>query len=218
MLALPFRSAALALAVVTALTAAEPAATPAAPPAPPTTEALIRARQADRIKGKAGATAPKSALSPTAAPVNLPAPTAAQLAAAAAAAPAPASSSPADLARARTETPELLPKVEVRRGRTTAIEREVFEQERDIAREKTNAKSSDADRALNDTKRSFSLFGGQTTGHRETVAKERVGLMEAERDIMEAIAYAKTPSEKAALRKELNELKALRRDLESALR
>jgi len=216
MLALPFRSAALVLAVVTTLTAAEPAPPPAAPPAPPTTEALIRARQAERIKGKAGATAPKPALSPTAAPVNLPAPTAAQLAAAAAAAPAP--SSPADLARSRTETPELLPKVEVRRGRATAIEREVFEQERDIAREKANAKSSDADRALNDTKRSFSLFGGQTTKHRETVAKERVSLMESERDVMEAIAYAKTPAEKDALRKELNELKALRRDLESGLR
>lgn len=217
MLALPFRSVALALAVVTAITAAEPAATPTpAPAAPPTTEALIRARQAERIKGKAGATAPKSALSPTAAPVNLPAPTAAQLAAAAAAAPAP--STPADLAQSRTETPELLPKVEVRRGRATAIEREVFEQERDIAREKANAKSSDADRALNDTKRSFSLFGGQTTKQRETVAKERVSLMEAERDLMEAIAYAKTPAEKDALRKELNELKALRRDLESALR
>ncbi len=219
MLALPFRSAALALAVVTAITAAEPAATPApAPAAPPTTEALIRARQAERIKGKVGVTSPRPALSPTAAPVNLPAPTAAQLAAAAAAATAPAPSTPADLAQSRTETPELLPKVEVRRGRATAIEREVFEQERDIAREKANAKSSDADRALNDTKRSFSLFGGQTTKQRETVAKERVSLMEAERDLMEAIAYAKTPAEKDALRKELNELKALRRDLESALR
>jgi hypothetical protein len=39
-----------------------------------------------------------------------------------------------------------------------------------------------------------------------------------ERDLMEAIAYAKTKEEKEALRKELNEIKALRRDLETALR
>jgi hypothetical protein len=42
--------------------------------------------------------------------------------------------------------------------------------------------------------------------------------MESERDILEAIAYAKTKEQKDALRKELEQIRSLRRDLESALR
>ena len=112
-----------------------------------------------------------------------------------------------------------MPKVEVRRSRATEIELEVFKQEKEIERERAKIKSTDTDRALNQTSsKSLSIFGGQTTTQRESVAKERVSLMESERDLMEAIAYAKTKEEKEALRKELNEIKALRRDLESALR
>ncbi len=183
-----------------------PAPAPAAAPAPaPTvvTEAMIRARQAERIKAKASpkpAEAPLPLKSETGAPAHLPAPTA------------------AELARLKTETPDVLPKVEVRRSRATEIELEVFKQEKEIAREKVKTKSSDTDRALNGSPKVLKIFGGQSTTQRETVAKERVSLMESERDLMEAIAYAKTKEEKDALRKELNEIKALRRDLESALR
>ena len=42
--------------------------------------------------------------------------------------------------------------------------------------------------------------------------------MESERDILEAIAYAKTKAEKDELRKELDQIRALRRDLEAAAR
>jgi len=42
--------------------------------------------------------------------------------------------------------------------------------------------------------------------------------MESERDILEAIAYAKTKEQKDELRKELEQIRSLRRDLESALR
>lgn len=216
--------------LVVSLTAAAFAAdaAPAAPvtpepaPAKPVTEEMIRARLAEHIKTKTAAkqaakTAPAPAtISTIAAPVATPG----------AAAAAPAELTPAattaekEMAAAKTDPAAMLPKVEVRRTRTTEIEKEVFQQERDIAREKLKTKSSDADRALNGTGKSktLSIFGGETTKQRETVASERVSLMESERDIMEAIAYAKTKEEKDALRKELNELKALRRDLESALR
>ena len=42
--------------------------------------------------------------------------------------------------------------------------------------------------------------------------------MEAEKDLIEAIARAKTKDEKHALQKQLDELKAVRRELEKTLR
>ena len=42
--------------------------------------------------------------------------------------------------------------------------------------------------------------------------------MEAEKDMMEAIARAKTKEEKAMLQKQLDELKKIRRDLEKSMR
>jgi hypothetical protein len=177
-------------------------------PAKPVTEEMIRARLAEHIKTKAAA---KQTATTTPAP-NTPSDTAATT--------SPATIAEKEMAAAKTDPAAMLPKVEVRRTRTSEIEKEVFQQEKDIAREKLKTKSTDADRALNGTGKSkaLSIFGGETTKQRETVASERVSLMESERDIMEAIAYAKTKEEKDALRKELNELKALRRDLESALR
>lgn len=194
-----------------------PAPAPAAPAvaAPPVTEAMIRARRAEHLKAK---------LPPKPAPAkDAPAPLPAALAANPANAAAPATAdtkpdNPSDLTKSKSEPAEVLPKVEVRRTRVTEIEREVFEQERNIAREKTKTKSSELDRALNDPKKSFSLFGGESTTQRENMAKERVSLMESERDILEAIAYAKTKVEKDELRKELDQIRALRRDLETAVR
>jgi hypothetical protein len=42
--------------------------------------------------------------------------------------------------------------------------------------------------------------------------------MEAEKDLIEAIAHAKTKAEKQELQKQLDELKAVRRELEKTLR
>lgn len=197
--------------------AATPAQNPAAPAvsAPPVTEAMIRARRAEHLKAKLP---PKPGAAKDE-PATLPAALAANPANATAPAPADTKAeNPADLTKSKAEPAEVLPKVEVRRTRVTEIEREVFEQERDIAREKQKTKSSELDRALNDPKKSFSLFGGESTKQRETMAKERVSLMESERDILEAIAYAKTKAEKDELRKELDQIRALRRDLEAAAR
>ena len=197
-------------------TASSPATTPAQAPAPAVTEAMIRARRAEHLKAKVVA----KPITETAAPrTDLPAALSANGTAPTAAAPADTKAeNPNDLAKSKSEAADVLPKVEVRRGRVTEIEREVFEQERDIAREKQKTKSTDLDRALNEPSKALKIFGGESTKQRETVAKERVSLMESERDILEAIAYAKTKEQKDELRKELEQIRSLRRDLESALR
>lgn len=121
---------------------------------------------------------------------------------------------------ARKEQPTVLPKVEVKKGRITELDRQLAKQEQDIAREKKNLKSSEVDNALNDAKlaRPLAIFGGDSTQFRKGVASERVELMEAEKDLLEAIAHAKTKEEKAALKKQLDDLKTMRRELDRAMR
>ncbi len=114
----------------------------------------------------------------------------------------------------------LLPRVEVRQGRITELDLQVRQQEREIAREMKNTKSTDLDKALNNPEIShaLSIFGGTSNEFRESVAKERISLMEAERDLMEEIAHAKTKEEKQELQSQLDDLKAIRRDLEKTMR
>lgn len=114
--------------------------------------------------------------------------------------------------------PALLPKVEVNRTKPTEYGRMMFEQEKEIAREKQLTKSSELDKALNGSKVSLPIFGGQTTASRESVASERVSLMEAEKDLIEEIARTKDKKEKAKLEKELAEIKKMRRELEHSIR
>jgi hypothetical protein len=116
------------------------------------------------------------------------------------------------------ETPSVLPKVEVKRGKPTELGRMMFEQEKAIEREKQNTKSTELDKALNGDKVSLPIFGGQTKASRESIASERVSLMEAERDLIEEIAHANTKAQKDKLTQELNELKKIRRDLEQSIR
>lgn len=203
-------------AAATTTSAPAPITSPVHAPAPAVTEAMIRARRAEHLKAKVVA----KPITETAAPrTDLPAALSANGTDAAPTSPVDTKAeNPNDLAKSKSETADVLPKVEVRRGRVTEIEREVFEQERDIAREKQKTKSTDLDRALNEPNKALKIFGGESTKQRETVAKERVSLMESERDILEAIAYAKTKEQKDELRKELEQIRSLRRDLESALR
>lgn len=127
----------------------------------------------------------------------------------------PAATSPAPKAG---DTPAaVLPKVEVNRTKPTEAGRMMYEQEKEIAREKKLTKSSELDKALNNSKVSLPIFGGQTTASRESVASERVSLMEEERDLIEEIAHAKTKEQKAELTKQLNEIKKIRRELEQAI-
>lgn len=116
--------------------------------------------------------------------------------------------------------PTVLPKVEVRNSRITELDQQIAKQEREIARQKENTKSTETDKALNDPKISklLSIFGGESSKHREAIAQERVSLMEAEKDILEAMKTARTREERAELQKQLDELKAYRRELEKSLR
>jgi len=118
------------------------------------------------------------------------------------------------------EAPTVLPQVEVRRDRITVLDREIALLEKEIAREKKHTKQSEADKALNDPKlaKKLSILGGESSSHRAAIAAERVGLMEAERDLLEAMKFSKTKEEKAALQKEVDGLRGLRRDLEKSLR
>jgi hypothetical protein len=116
--------------------------------------------------------------------------------------------------------PTILPRVEVKKSRITELDQKLAKQEQDIARERKNLKSSEVDTALNDAKiaRPLSIFGGESAQFRQRVASERVELMEAEKDLIEGIAHAKTKAQKQELQKQLDELKAVRRELEKSLR
>ena len=134
-----------------------------------------------------------------------------------------AASSAATTASAKKQAEEpaaVLPPVEVRKGRITKLDQELAQQEQAIAREKKNTKISDVDKALNDSKiaKPLAIFGGESSQFRQRVASERVELMEDEKDLIEAIAHAKTKDEKAALQKQLDILRAQRRELDKALR
>ena len=123
-------------------------------------------------------------------------------------------------AKAKAEPATVLPKVEVNRSRINEIDRQIYEQEKDIAHEKEHTKPTEIDKALNDPKisKALSVFGGESSSQRATVAGERVKIMEEEKDLLEAMKTAKTKDEKAELQKELDELRAYRRELEKSLR
>lgn len=113
-----------------------------------------------------------------------------------------------------------LPGVEVRGQRITEIDIKIRKLEKDIAREKKKIKSTDLDKSLNDPAltKSFSLFGGKSTAQRESVAADRVNLMEAERDLLENMKQARTPAEIEMLQQKINDLRELRRNLDTLYR
>lgn len=175
---------------------AETTATSAAKPEPTAAEkaaleARIRARLAQR------------ALEKTTEP-NLPV----QIAPAAAVSPAPA------------EAVTTLPGVEVKGHRITEIDIKIRKLEKDIAREKKKIKSTDLDKSLNDPAltKSLSIFGGKSTEQRESVSADRVNLMEAERDLLENMKQARTQAEVDMLQQKINDLRELRRNLDTLYR
>lgn len=187
----------------------EPAATPKT-----NMREVLRARMAEDAKKK------------TTAPVPTPAPAKSdqeEKAPTATANPTPPTSEAAKAAAAKATAQQpatVLPKVEVKKDRITVLDQKLAKQEEDIAREKKNTKPSEVDLALNDSKiaKPLSIFGGESAQFRKRVSSERVELMEAEKDIIEAIARAKTKKEKEELQKQLDELRSVRRELEKSLR
>lgn len=136
--------------------------------------------------------------------------------------PAPAAaeknSEPSPEKNASPDPTIVMPKIDVNRGKIHPLARELFEKEREIAREKELTKPSELDKALNNPKVSVPLFGGQSTASRASIASERTALLEAEADLIEEIGRARTKEQKAELRKQLDELKKVRRELEHAIR
>jgi hypothetical protein len=196
-------------------------------PAPaPTMSDLLRARIAAEARKQAAnpppvpAKAPAPAATPTEKPSPVGTPSAPVAAPTAAVPKEPEHEAAADAAKAAKETPTVLPKVEVKRDKITVLDVQLAEQEKEIAREKKGTQQTELDKALNDSKvsKAMSIFGGESSEYRAGIAKERVSLMEEEKDLTEAIAHAKTKEEKASLQKQLDELRAYRRELEKSLR
>jgi hypothetical protein len=118
------------------------------------------------------------------------------------------------------EPATVLPKVEVKKSRITVLDQQLAKQEEDIARERKNLKASEVDVTLNNSKIAapLAIFGGESSQFRQRVASERVQLMEAEKDIIEAMARARTKQERAELQKQLDEIRGFRRELDKTLR
>lgn len=114
----------------------------------------------------------------------------------------------------------VLPKVEVRKGRITKLDQDLAQEDQQIAREKKNAKPTELDKALNNSAiaKPLAMFGGESADYRKQVSNERVSLMEDEKDLIEAIAHARTKQEKAELQKQLDALREERRLLEQMQR
>jgi hypothetical protein len=208
---------ALCLAV---LVASLPLATMAAeePEAPKTSmKSVLKARIAEDAR-KAEARNPGAKKAPAASPATAPVANPATATAATATTPPP----PPTPSRKETaqESATVLPKVEVKKSRITVLDQQLAKQEEDIARERKNLKASEVDVALNDSKIAapLAIFGGESSQFRQRVASERVQLMEAEKDIIEAMARARTKQERAELQKQLDEIRSFRRELDKSLR
>jgi len=184
-----------------------PSPEPAAAPAPATDEQkkqeeAIRLRLAEHTLKKTAPAAPVAAT--TAGTV----------------ATAPATGAEAPPAKPADDPTMLLPRVEVSQTRITETAIQLQAKDREIAQEKKNTKPTGLDENLNDPEvsHSLSLFGGSSGEDRARLAEERVRLLEAERDLIEQLALARTDKERDDLQRQLNELKTMRRELERAPR
>lgn len=122
---------------------------------------------------------------------------------------------PAD-PKAATELEAKLPQVEVNKSKVTVLDHELHEQDRKMAFEAKNTKATELDTALNSSAVTPSILGGYSTKVRTGLAQERIELMEFEKELTEAIARAKTKEEKAALKKQLDDIRTMRRTLDSS--
>ena len=174
--------------------------------------AAIRLRLADHALHKAAKNSPATDAATTATATTPPA----------APAPNPATAPTPDalVAQTKDETATQLPRVEVNKSRITETAIALHEKDVEIAREKKAATPTKLDDTLNDSEvaHSLAIFGGSSSGDRARLAQERISLLEAEKELIEEIAQARTKEERDELKKMLNDLKTMRRDLERAPR
>lgn len=193
-------------------------------PAPPAVTPAVEADAPDsKMKSALTAQLMQDAKNITAEPSAVPAPPALAKTEAAAAVSQPRSqdtaSKPAEETAAsepNETTPSLMPGVEVRRSRITDLDIQLREQEKEIAREQALTKPTETDRALNGEgiSKALSILGGRSADERAISASERVSLMEDERDIIEQMKLTKDPKRKAELKKQLEDMRMIRRELE----
>lgn len=133
-------------------------------------------------------------------------------------APKAAESKPAATAKKAGAEVFVMPKFEIHGDRIRWLDREIKRTDKMIAREKAKVKSTDLDRALNNDKlvRAAAIFGGNTADHLSAVAATRVGILENERDILEAMKRPATLEEMAMFEEQIRQLRLLRRDLDDA--
>ncbi|MFZ9683562.1 MAG: hypothetical protein ACO3DQ_10225 [Cephaloticoccus sp.] len=137
---------------------------------------------------------------------------------------APAEATPDDEAPADTtaaDAPAMrLPEITVSSSRITELDIEIKKRNKDIDRAKKKLKPSELDETLNsdNAPKALAIFGGKTAAQRKSVAAERVNLMEAERDILEALKHVRTRKEEAQLKEHLNAFKTMRTQLDEVLR
>jgi len=123
------------------------------------------------------------------------------------------------VAPAPDEKPVELPKFEVLgASQVHAIDVELKKLDKMIAREKKNVKSSELDKAFNNAElsKAATIFGGNSAEHLSAVAATRVSLLEAERDVLEAMKRPATLEARAEMEKELDQLRTTRRNLDDA--
>jgi len=104
--------------------------------------------------------------------------------------------------------------------RISDLDIEIKKLNKQIVRHSKRIKRTDLDKTLNsnDNPKILNIFGGNTANQREAIAYERVSLMEAERDILEAMKYVQTHQGDKELKKQLNAIRTMITHLESNLR
>lgn len=218
-----FLSLALALACLAFPAAAAEKSESESPEKKQATEAEIKARLAEHAaRRKAAADEVAKAEEKENQPSDTGAPVITDKSAAAptAATPAPAANGETATATSEPNPATVLPEVRIRKDRITELDQQLAKQNKEIAREKQNTKPTALDETLNSPKlsKAFSLFGGQSSEDRSSIAQERVAMMEEEKEIMEAISQAETKEEKEQLQKVLDSMRLMRRELEQSLR
>ena len=207
----------ISLAVLAATLATAGFSADEAPAKKPARNEALRAKMVEDAKIQAAKPTTPAATKPNSSPAKAPgAPAEPATPASASATATPTEPSPPT--KASEEPATVLPQIEVNRSKLHPLARELYEKEKEIAREKELTKPTELDKALNNPKISVPLFGGQSTSSRASVASERTSLLQAEADLIEEIGRAKTKEQKAELRQQLDALKKIRRELEHTIR
>lgn len=133
---------------------------------------------------------------------------------------ADAQAAPKPDADAKAAAVSELPPYQVSADRITELDIKIQKLAKEIAREQKHLKPSDLDDTMNNEKvtKPFRIFGGQSAEQRESVARERVSLMQAEQSLLESMKHATSQAEADELQQQVYDLQRTRRNLDEVLR